>query len=207
MSKSFFSFKDNIKVAKLGKGIHDNVVLLGCDTEMRKSKEGLSKKMLYLTFAKVDVNKDRKKLREVELSWWKPNPADSKYFDTNMLEMFYQIDNLLKCYYEEEEIDKAFDDMLTENKITSLVDKKWKVSEINNFLPLVCEVVGNLLKPKVGAEGQLLHLKVAPDYKGVGVELPKFGAFVETMGEEETTLKFTKAEMKNSSNAGITEEK
>jgi len=194
-----------VKVPELTKGIHENIMINGVSIEDRKGQNGPINKMIYIKFAQVDENGKRK--AESELAWWKPDPT-SDYFVTNLQEMSLQLHNILSAFMDEEAAFAAFDGVFEGLGITDykeIENKKWKQSEVNKLNDALKEAFKKAITPFIGDKEHLLRVKLTTNYKGVGVEIPKYGLFVEPMTKEETDLKFTDNELKTHSKAGITE--
>lgn len=193
-----------VNVSKMGKGIHSNIVLTAVDTEERRSNGTPSKKFLYLTFAEVDPT-TRKKKKDIEVSWWKLDPVGNKYFQDNMLEVCSQLMGILECYMTAEEADAYFDNVFDEFELKTVEDikeYKWKIKDVGTLMTNLKTAFSTAITPFLGVDGKLLHLKLTTDAKGTNVELPKYGAVCEAMGDGETTLKYSNAELKNHSKSG-----
>ena len=192
------------QLPELGKGIHDNCIISGVSTDERKGKNGIINKMIYLTITKL--NNDGKPVAEVEVSWWNPDPS-TEYFYDNLLELSYQLVNVLKAYMPEDEVYKAFEGIFENHGCNSVKDietKKWKQSEVKSLLKDIAAAFKNAIAPYVGDKSKTIRVKLATDYKGQGVEIPRYGDWVEPMTQEETRLFFTANEEKIASKAGIT---
>ena len=190
------------KISQLTDGIHPNVMISGVDINQRKGKNGPINKVIYIKFTELDANKKRK--AEAEVAWWKPD-ASSDYFKTNLQELCIQLHNILSCFMDEEAAFNAFDDVFESNGITQLSDiesKNWKKSEVDKLLDTLAIAFKKAIDPYVGNEDDLIYLKLATNYKGEDIEIPKYGKFVEPMSVGETTLKFTDSELKTKSKAG-----
>lgn len=202
--KDVLALLSRVNVSKLDKGIHSNIVITSVDTEERRSNGTPSKKFLYITFAEVDPT-TRKKLRDIEVSWWKLDPIGNKYFQDNMLELCSQLVSILECYMPKEEVDKYFDHIFDEfefKTVEDIKDYKWKVKDCATLMNSLKEAFGAAISAYVGVDGKLLHLKLTTDPKGAIVELPKYGAICEPMGDGETTLRFSKSELNNHAKSG-----
>lgn len=192
-------------VARLGKGIHDNVVITKVDIEKRRIKGQPIKKLIYITYATVDPT-TRKKKQEVELAWWELDPS-SQYFFTNLRELLVQIDGILKCYMSEEDVNKAMENTFTMFDGMSVSDIEvhaWKRSELDQLCDELAATFAAAIKPFVGVSGPLIRFKLSLDYKGEAVAYPKYGIFTEAMTVDPTNLKFTDAELRDQSKAGNT---
>ncbi len=190
------------KISQLTDGIHPNVMISKVDIKQRKGKNGPINKMIYITFTQLDSNKKRK--AEAEVAWWKPD-ATSDFFKTNLQELCIQLHNILSCYMSEEEAFTAFDGVFEDNGVTKLEDiegKTWKKSEVDALLEGLSEAFSEAIKPHIGNSDDLIYLKLATNYKGEDIEIPKYGKFVEPMSVGDTTLKFTDSEIKTKSKAG-----
>lgn len=200
------SLLGSANVSKLTKGIHSNVVLSEIDPTDRRRNGEPSKKMIYIKFAKVNPT-TRTKDKEVEVSWWKPDPVGNKYFQENMLELCCQLVYIMEEYMTKDEVDSHFVDVFEDYEFETVDDiknYKWKKSELNTFLPKLTKCFYEGMKPFVGLDGKLLDVKLTTDHKGMGTEIPRYGKFIKAMDNEEITLKFSKGELKNHSASGIT---
>lgn len=198
-----------VNVAELSKGIHDNMVISDIDVKERRRSGEASKKMIYIKFAKVDPTR-RTRLKESEVSWWKPEPVNNKYFQDNLLELCYQLTTIMEVYVSAEEVNTAFEDIFKSFGVTSVAEikgKTWKKSDLTVLLPDLSERFMKVMTPFIGVDSKLLTVKITTNHKGMGTEIPKYGAFMHAMTEEPTTLKFSKGELKNHSNSGITANK
>ena len=192
------------QLPELGKGIHDNCIVSSVDTKERKGRNGIINKMIYLAITKL--NNDGKPVAEVEVSWWKPDPT-SEYFYTNLLEVAYQTTNLLKAYMPEDEVYKQFDGIFEAfdcKTVKDIEEKKWKQSEVKQLLESISTAFKEAIEPYIGDKEKLIRVKLTTDHKGQGVEIPKYGPWIEPMTQEETKLYFTANEEKAHSKAGIT---
>jgi len=190
------------KISQLTDGIHPNVMISKVDIKQRKGKNGPINKMIYITFTQLDSNKKRK--AEAEVAWWKPD-ATNDFFKTNLQELCIQLHNILSCYMSEEDAFAAFDGVFEDAGITKVEDiegKSWKKSEVDALLNSLAEAFEKAIAPHVGNSDDLIYLKLATNYKGEDIEIPKYGKFVEPMSVGETTLKFTDSEIKTKSKAG-----
>jgi hypothetical protein len=193
-----------LRLANLQKGIHNNCFIKGVDIEERKGKNGIINKMVYIDIAKL--GKNNKPTAGVEVSWWKPDPT-SDYFITNLQEMCLQLHNLLAAYVGDEEAFKAFSkvfDSVGIKDYNEIERKKWKQSEVNTLIKALSEAFKEAIDPYVGDSTKLIRVKLTTNYKGEGVEVPKYGLWVEPMSKESTELYFTDAEVKTHSKSGIT---
>lgn len=194
------------RVARLGKGIHDNVVITKVDIEKRRIKGQPIKKIIYITYATVDPT-TRKKKQEVELAWWELDPS-SQYFFQNLRELLIQMNGILVCYMTQEEADAAmcastftlFDD----STVADLEGHAWKRSELDQLCDELATAFSNAIAPFVGTSGPLIRFKLSLDYKGEAVAYPKYGVFTESMSIDPSELKFTDAELRDQSKAGNT---
>jgi len=190
------------KISQLTDGIHPNVMISAVDIKQRKGKNGPINKVVYITFTQLDANKKRK--AEAELAWWKPD-ASNDFFKINLQEFCIQLHNILSCYMSEEDAFNAFDGIFEANGITELSQiesRKWKKSEVDTLLDSLAEAFEEAITPYIGNTDDLIYLKLATNYKGEDIEIPKYGKFVEPMSVGDTTLKFTDAELKTKSKAG-----
>jgi len=202
--KDVLALLSRVNVSKLDKGIHSNITITSVDTEERRSNGTPSKKFLYITFAEVDPT-TRKKLRDIEVSWWKLDPIGNKYFQDNMLELCSQLVGILECYMSKDVVDTFFDHIFDEFEFKTVEDikeYKWKVKDCTTLMTSLKDCFSAAIKDHVGIEGKLLHLKLTTDPKGAIVELPKYGTICEPMGDGETTLKFSNSELKNHAKSG-----
>jgi hypothetical protein len=192
-----------VKVARFGKGIHDNVVITKVDPEERKNKGIPIKKMLYITYATVDPD-TRKKKNEAELAWWTLDPT-SEFFFSNLREMCVQLHGLLSCYMPEDEAFTAMSTAFDEFEFKS-VDEieayKWKKKDVDAIQTNLSNLFATAIAPYVGLNGPLIRLKVSTDSKGENIAYSSYGVFAEPMTVKETRLKFSEAELKNHSKAG-----
>ena len=200
------SLLNRAKISQFQKGNHDNVIITGIDIKDRKGQNGPINKMIYIKFAQL---KNDKRVAESELAWWKPDPT-SEYFVTNLQEMCLQLHNLLEVQIGEEAAFEAFKGVFNDLDIANQIDihnKKWKQSEVNKLNDALKQAFKESYD-KVIADGQTpFRLKLTTNYKGEGVEIPKYGKFVEPMDVEESSLKFTSSELKAHSKAGIVSSK
>jgi hypothetical protein len=199
------SLLDRAKVAKLGKGIHDNVVITKVDLEERKNKGTPIKKMLYITYATID-SETKKKKNEIEVAWWTLDPT-SEFFFSNLREFCVQLNGILSCYMTEDEaftaLEKAFDGL----GFTSVADieaYKWKKKDVDTVQDNLKALFGAAIAPFIGTSVAPIRLKLSTDSKGENVAYSSYGVFVEPMTITETRLKFSDAELKNHSKAGNT---
>lgn len=202
--KDVLALLSRVNVAKLDKGIHSNIVITGVDTEERRNNGTPSKKFLFITFAEVDPT-SRKKLKDIEVSWWKLDPVGNKYFQDSMLEMCAQIVGILDCYMDKDAVDRFFDKIFDDfgfKTVEDIKEYKWKIKDCATFMNNLKDAFAAAIKDHIGVSGQLLHLKLTTDPKGAIVELPRYGAICEAMGDGETTLKFSNSELKNHSKSG-----
>jgi hypothetical protein len=199
------SLLNRAKVARLGKGIHDNVVITKVDPEERKSKGVPIKKMLYITFATVDPESRRKK-NEVELAWWTLDPT-SEFFFSNLREFCVQIQGLLACYMTDDEAFAAMSTTFDEfefKSVAEIEETKWKRNDVNSIQDTLATLFAAAIAPFVGVDKPLIRLKVSTDSKGENVAFSSYGVISEPMTVAETHLKFSDAELKNHSKAGNT---
>lgn len=195
------SLINKAKTSEFQKGIHDNVLITNVDIKDRKGTNGPINKMIYIKFAQF---KDGKKVAESELSWWKPD-VNSEYFKTNLQELCLQIHNVLEVFIGE---DAAFDAFANVFDVVDITDqkeiesRKWKQSEATALLTGIKDAFNEAITPFVNNSENLIRVKLTTDYKGEGIEMPKYGKFIEPMSTEETKLKFTANELKTHSKAG-----
>ncbi len=198
------SLLNRARVAKLGKGIHEDVVITNIDIKDRKRNGILVKKMLYVTFAKLDEN--GKRLKEIELSWFRLDHT-SEYMFSNLRELAIQLFHILICYMTEEEAFAAMEgdiDGLDFETVDDMEQHKWKKAQVDSVMLDVLSSFEKAMAGKFGLESQKLRIKVTTDNKGEGANIPSYGKFTESMEipVEETTLRFSDAEKKNHSKAG-----
>jgi hypothetical protein len=192
-----------LRLAELQKGIHDNCFIKKVDIEDRKGKNGIINKMVYVDIAKL--GKNGKPVAHAEVAWWKPDPA-SEYFVTNLQELCLQLHNMLAAYVGDEEAFKAFDGVFEDVGIKDykeIENKKWKQSEVNKLVAGLSKAFKEAIDPYVGDTENLIRIKLTTNYKGEGVEIPKYGLWIEPMSKEKTDLYFTDNEVKTHSKAGI----
>jgi len=200
------SLLNRVRISEFEKGIHDNVVLSKIDINDRKGSNGIINKMVYLTFTKVDEN--GKRLAESELAWWKPDPT-SDYFVTNLQELSLQLHNLVHVHLGDEEA--AFDvfktvfDDIDVKSVEDIHNKKWKQSDVKILLNNYKNAFNEVMKDKL--KTVKFRLKLTTNYKGEGVEIPKYGKFVEPMDVDTTELKFSASELKIHAKQGNVEVK
>jgi hypothetical protein len=190
------------KVSQLIDGIHPNVMINKVDTKTRKGKNGPINKIIYITLTQLDAEKKRK--AEAEVGWWKPD-ATNDFFKTNLQELCIQLHNILSCFMTEDEAFDVFAGIFEGvgiTKVAEIESKSWKKSEVDTLLGSLADTFKEAITPYIGNSDELLYLKLATNYKGEDIEIPKYGKFVEPMSIGETTLKFTDAELKNKSKAG-----
>jgi len=193
---------NSAKVSTLADGIHSNIYISAVDTATRKGKNGPINKMIYIKYAQIDSN--GKKKAEAELGWWKPD-ATSDYFKTNLQELCIQLHNILSCFMEDEDAFAVFAGIFEDQGIKKLSDiegKKWKKSEVDTLLKDLSTAFETAITPHLNNTDDLLYLKLATNYKGEDIEIPKYGRFIEPMSVGDTTLKFTDSELKTKSKAG-----
>lgn len=192
------------RVAKLGKGIHENVVISKIDMEDRKKNGLITSKNLFITFATVDPA-TRKKKAELEMSWWRLNQT-SEYFFDNLREMVIQINGILTTVMDEDEVYKAMEDLFADwdfKSVDDMKDHKWKKPDVEKFMTNLKGKFLELIKSHVGLDSKtLLRVKVTTDKKGEYPEMPKYGTFTESMEQEESNLRFSDAELRMHSNGG-----
>lgn len=200
------SLLNRVKVAKLGKGIHDNVVILKVDTQGRKNNQSVPlKKMLFITWATIDPATKKKK-QEVELSWWTLEPT-SEYFFSNLREFCVQLNAILACYMTEEEAFEAMSTAFDEFEFKSVQEietTKWKRNDVNSIQDTLATLFEKAITPFIGIDSTPIRLKISTDPKGENAAYPNYGVFVEPMTVKETRLKFSDSELKNHSKAGNT---
>lgn len=187
-------------VGILTPGIHSNVVITKVDTSNRKGKDDMpSKKMFYITFAQVDPT-TRKRLKEVEVSWWRFDPTKPEYLLDSLFEVSYQLTSIMKCYATEEEISEATKDIFSDFGFETpeeIIKYKWKKQDLLTYMNLLGEAFSSIMESKVGLDSKLLYLKIVSDSKGLGIEIPKYGDIIEVMEEgKETSLKMSAFENK-----------
>ena len=199
------SLLDRAKVSKLGKGIHDNVVITKVDPEERKHKGTPIKKMLYITYATIDPGTKKKK-NEVELAWWTLDPT-SEYFFANLREFAVQLHGLLGCYMTDDQsfdaMSKTFDGFEF-NSVTDIETYKWKKKDVDTIQDNLKTAFVEAITPFIGTAIPPIRLKISTDSKGENVAYPSYGVFAEPMTVLQTRLKFSDAELKNQSKAGNT---
>ncbi len=199
------SLLDRAKVSKLGKGIHDNVVIIKVDPEERKNKGVPIKKMLYITYATIDPDTKKKK-HEIELGWWTLDPT-SEFFFSNLREFCVQLHGLLSCYMTEEEAFTVFETAFEDFEFTTVVEieeTKWKKVDVNTIQTKLAELFTAAIAPFTGVNAPMIRLKISTDSKGENVSYSSYGVFAEPMTVTETHLKFSESELKNHSKAGNT---
>lgn len=202
MSKAS-SLLDRAKVAKLGKGIHDNVVIVKVDPEEHKYKGAPIKKMLYITYATIDPETKKKK-HEVELAWWHLDPT-STFFFSNLRELCIQLNGILSCYMKDDEVFEAMSttfDGYGFNSVSDIESYKWKKKEIDDLQDKLKSLFVAAIAPFIGIDKPPIRLKVSVDSKGENAAYPSYGIFTEPMTVNPTTLKFSDAELKSQSKAG-----
>jgi hypothetical protein len=196
------SLLNKVKTSEFSKGIFDNVIITGVDVQDRKGANGPINKMVYIKFAQIDET--GKKLKESELSWWKPD-ITSEYFKTNLQEICLQLHNVLEAYIGEEEAFNAFStvfDFLELDSHEEIETRRWKQSELSALINELKESFETAITPYINKMDQLIRLKITTNYKGEDIEIPKYGKFVESMSVEKSTLEFTANEIKTHSKAG-----
>ncbi len=206
MSVNKNSLLNRARVARLGKGIHDNVVITNIDIADRKRNGILIKKMLYVTFAKIDPD-TRKKKTEVELSWFRLDHT-SEYMFSNLREMAIQLAGILSCYMDEEEAFTAMsgdiDGFPDFESVDDMENHKWKRADVELAMIDVQACFKAAMEKNIGLDSKLLRVKITTDNKGEGANIPSYGLFTEPMDvtEEDSKLKFNDTELKNHSKAG-----
>lgn len=200
------SLLDRARVAKLGKGIHDNVVITKVDTAERKNKGVPIKKMLYITYATIDPATKKKK-QEAEVSWWTLDPT-SEFFFSNLREFCVQLHGLLSCYMTETEafdvFSIAFDEFKDLKSVNDIEETKWKKADVITIQDTLASLFAAAIAPFIGVTAIPIRLKLSTDSKGENVAYSSYGVFAEPMTVTETHLKFSEAELKNHSKAGNT---
>lgn len=197
------SLFDRVKVAKLSKGIHDNIVITKVDTEDRKSKGVPIKKMLYITFATVDPE-TRKRKNEVEVAWWTLDPS-SEYFFSNLREFCVQLQGILTCYMSDDDAFEAMSKVFDEfefKSVAEIEETKWKRKDVDLVQTSLKDAFAAAISPFVGVNSPLIRLKLTTDSKGENVALPSYGSFTEPMSVKDSHLKFSESELKAQSKAG-----
>ena len=194
-----------IRLAQLQKGIHEGCYISKVDIKDRKGKNGIINKMVYITINKM--GKKGKPVASAEVAWWKPDPT-TDYFKTNLQEIALQLHDTLTAYVGEDKAFEAFEGVFEGvgiKKHTEIETKKWKQSEVNKLLTAMSEAFEKAIKPFVGDKEKLTRIKLTTNYKGEGVEIPKYGLWVEPMTAEDSKLFFTDNELKAHSKGGITD--
>ena len=207
MSQTKNSVLGRIKVAKLGYGIHDNIVITNVDVEDRKFQGTPERKMIYITFSSIDPV-SKKKLAEAEVSWFKIDDHTSDYLFSNIRELAVQLHGILSCYMTEEEAFDAMEEVFADwnfKDLDELEHHKWKKKELGELMVKFRTVFAKAVAPYVGDITKLIRLKLTTDSKGEYVNIPKFGVFTEPMSVKSTNLKFSDYELRNHSKAGITD--
>ena len=200
------SLLSRVKVARFGKGIHDNVVITKIDLEERKAKGMPIKKMIYITYAIVDPV-TRKKKNEAELAWWTLDPS-SEFFFGNLRELCIQLQGLLCCYMSEDDAFEAmsgvFADFPDFESVADIEAYKWKKKDVDTLQANLGDAFAKAVAPFIGDSSPLMRLKVSTDNNGENIAYPAYGVFAEPMTVETSRLKFTEAELKRHSKAGNT---
>lgn len=193
------------RVAKLDKGIHENVVISKIDPLDRKKNGMPTSKTMFITFTAVDPKTNKRKAA-VEVSWWKlsPDPSKKEYLFENMREFCIQLQGILTSYMTE---DEAFEAMETVFKdwdfkvVKDIEEHTWKKADLDLLTNNIKTLFAGAMKPFVGEDKQKIRVKISTDKTGMYSELPRYGRFTESM-DAETTLKFTDAEKRMHSNVG-----
>lgn len=198
------SLLNRARVSRLGKGIHNDVVITNIDIADRKNKGVLIKKMLYITFAKLDEN--NKRVKEIELSWFRLDHT-SDYMFSNLRELAIQLSGILTCYMTDDEAFTAMGDEIEGINFTSVDEMeqhKWKKAEVDAIATNLLSNFKKVMTDKVGINSNRMRLKITTDNKGSGENIPSFGVFTEpmTVEEKDSRLKFTDVELKNHSKGG-----
>jgi hypothetical protein len=198
------SLLNRTRVARLPKGIHEDIVITKIDIADRKRNGILIKKMLYITFTKLDAEGKRK--NEIELSWFRLDHS-SEYLFSNMRELAIQLNGILNCYMSEDEAFAAMEgdiNGLSFETVDDMENHKWKKSEVDAVMLDLMQRFSDAMTDKIGLESQRLRLKITTDNKGEGANIPSYGVFTESMevAKEDSRLKFTDGELKNHSKAG-----
>lgn len=199
------SLLDRAKVAKLGKGIYDNVVITKVDAEERKHKGAPIKKMLYISYATIDPETKKKK-NEVELAWWQLDPT-SEFFFSNLREYCVQLQGLLSCYMSDDDAFAAMASAFEDFDFASIADMeayKWKKKDVDTVQDKLKALFAEAIAPFVGVNVAPIRLKISTDSKGENTAYSSYGVFAEPMTVKETRLKFSESELKNHSKAGNT---
>ena len=201
------SLLNRAKISEFQKGIHENVTITNIDIKDRKGQNGPINKMIYIKFAQL--NTEGKRVAESEMAWWKPDPS-SEYFVTNLQEMCLQLYNILEIYIGE---DRAFDSFSTVfegfefESHQDIHNKKWKQSDVNTLNSNLKTAFTEALANVEDVPNIKFRMKVTTNYKGEGIEIPKYGKFVELLETTPSNLKFSASEIKTHSKSGITEKK
>lgn len=204
MAKTKNSMINRVRVSKLGYGIHDNVVITNLDTSDRKRQGIPEKKMLYLTFAVVDPETQKKKA-EVELSWFKLDHT-SDYLFTNLRELCVQLAGILSSYIPEDDAFTAMGNTFADftfKEVSDIENHKWRKKDIDGLISTIKTTFNDTVEKYIGDFDKPIRLKVTTDNKGEYTNIPKFGVFTESMDVETSLLKFSDFELRNHSKAGI----
>lgn len=199
------SLLNRARVARLGKGIHEDVVITNIDILDRKRNGILVKKMLYVTFAKLD-SETKKRKGEIELSWFRLDHA-SEYMFSNLRELSIQLFGILKCFMTEDEAFSAMEgdiDGIDFKSVDDMENHKWKKVQVEAIASDLLTKFKDALNDKIGLSSQKLRVKVTTDNKGEGANIPSYGMFTESMdiSKDDSKLRFTDMELKNHSKAG-----
>jgi hypothetical protein len=199
------SLLQNARVARLGKGLHDDVVITKVDIADRKRNGILIKKMLYVTFAKLDPVTGKRKT-EVELSWFRLDHT-SEYMFSNLRELAIQLNGILTCYMSEDEAFAAMEgdvDGLDFKTVDEMEQHKWKKAEVEAVMADMLQRFNVVIADKIGVNSQRLRVKITTDSKGEGANIPSYGVFTESMdvAKEDSKLRFSDVELKHHSKAG-----
>ncbi len=200
------SLLNRTRISELTKGIHSNCIISSIDTKDRKGQNGPINKMIYIKFTQLN---ETKRLAESELAWWKPDPT-SEYFQVNLQEMCLQLHNIVESFVGEEPAFDAFAKVFDTVGIKShedIANKKWKQSEVNTLFTALKSSFVDVITPYISDLDKKFRMKLTTNYKGEGVEMPKYGKFIEPMEVTDSNLKFTDAELKTHSKAGIVDKK
>lgn len=203
MAKTQNSLLTRARVSRLTYGIHDNTMITKIDVGDRRRQGVLEKKMIYVTFAVIDP-KEGKKKAEAELSWFRLDHS-SEYLFSNIRELAVQLFSILNSYMDEEAAYKAMENVFDGygfKTVDDIENHKWKKKEIDSLIDSFRTKFGVAMTPFIGDTDKLIRLKVTTDNKGEYVNIPKFGAFTESMDIKESNLKFTDFELRNHSKAG-----
>ena len=167
---------------KLSFGVNDNVILKSISNEIKRDKNGVRiNKICYMTFAKVDVDNDRKSLAETTFSYFVIDKAT--YAQKGLSHQILQLIEVAKAVAPADKVGEVISNInAVLVKDASVFEKVAKAvsapdpkltKEITRVQTALSEAFAEAIEPYLNENSELVQLLVVTGSNGQFLDLPR----------------------------------